>query len=130
VGNSIQSIADLKATIHQINHAWLNGEFEKLNELFHDEIQIVGPDLTIMGQGKAACINSYVDFISRVKILDYHESNPQIFRWGDTAIAWYRYQIKWETAGKFFTDSGQDLFVFSRIGGKWLAIWRKVMPST
>jgi hypothetical protein len=36
--------------------------------------------------------------------------------------------MAYEMRGEVHKDSGYDLFVFSREKGKWLAVWRTILP--
>ena len=123
-----------KEEIHQllkkITSLWTGGHPEKLKEYFHEKMMIVSPDFQVMGDGREACIKSYEDFMSQAILHDYRESDPEIYMWGNTAIASYKYEIAWEMDGKSYRESDRDLFVFSNELGKWLAVWRTLIPSS
>lgn len=114
--------------IKKINLSWVEGRPENLSNYFHENMMIVSPELKVMGKGREECIKSYTDFINQATINEYKESEPEIYVWGNTAIASYKYDIAWEMKGKSFKEPGQDLFVFTYTNGKWLAVWRKVIP--
>ena len=122
-----------KELIHQIikkiNQCWLEGHPEKLNQFFHDNMMIVSPDFKIMGMGKAVCVKSYSDLITRAVIKDYQESDPEIQVWANTATAVYNFEMAWEMDGKSFRESGRDFFVFAHENGRWLAVWRMLFSS-
>jgi hypothetical protein len=124
-----KSIEELIHIVRQINLSWREGKPEKLEEYFHERMMIVSADLKILGDGKEQCINSYREFIGQAHILEYKESEPEIHIWGTTAIAWYNYEMNWKMNGDSYEESGKDLFVFTSESGKWMAIWRKVMPD-
>lgn len=119
----------IKQTIKKINQSWLEGHPENLNQFFHDDMLILSPDFKIMGAGKAVCMKSYSDFISQAVIKDYQESDPEIHVWGDTAIAFYNFEIAWEMKGKSSKETGRDFFVFTFENDKWLAVWRMVFSQ-
>ncbi len=124
-----KSVEELICIVRKINSSWREGKPEKLEEYFHDRMMIVSADLRILGDGKEQCIHSYREFIDQAEVTDYAESEPEIHIWGTTAIAWYNYEMSWKMNGDSCQESGKDLFVFTSESGKWLAIWRKVMPD-
>jgi hypothetical protein len=119
-----------KEQIHQIikkiNQSWLEGHPENLNQYFHDNMIIVSTEFKVMGAGKEVCVKSYADFINQAVVKDYKETDPEIHVWGDTAVAFYNYEIAWEMNGKSFREAGRDFFVLIFENGKWLAVWRIV----
>ena len=64
--------------VRRINAAWLEGHPERLDELFHDRVVIVGPDGTRYGEGKEAVVESYRSFGQQATIADYRESDGKI----------------------------------------------------
>ena len=112
--------------LKQINQSWLEDHHENLNQYFHDNMMIISSDFKVMGAGKDVCVKSYTDFINRAIIKQYQESDPEIYVWGNTATAFYNYEIAWETNGKSFKEKGRDFFVFTYEDGKWLVVWRMV----
>ncbi|MBN1223985.1 MAG: nuclear transport factor 2 family protein [Candidatus Aminicenantes bacterium] len=111
-----------------INDAWINGHTEDLAEFFHEDIVVTGPGFRGGGTGRKACVASYEEFINIADIKDVKESELSINVWNDTAVAHYKFEIDYEIAGKDYHDSGYDLFVFARNEGKWLAVWRTILP--
>ncbi len=124
-----KSKKEITGVIKNINLSWVEGHPENLGEYFHENMMIVSPELEVKGKGKEACIKSYVDFINRAKVNGYTLGDPDIYVFGNTAIVSYKYDIAWEMNGQLFKESGRDLFVLTRADGKWLAVWRKLIPK-
>jgi len=99
-----------------------------LGEYFHPEAVIVAPGFRKRAQGRDECMQSYKDFVAATKVTDYQESDMTVDIWGDTAVASYHYEIAWEVKGQPYRDSGRDVFVLRREGGKWLVVWRTLVP--
>lgn len=120
--------------LQRINDAWLHGPAEeilqKLEDCFHDQIVIRGPDFRELGRGKVACAKSYEDFLRQAKVQHCKLAEPHIDITGDTAIAAYAWEMTYELNGQSHTEAGHDLFVFTRDQGKWLAVWRTLLPSS
>jgi hypothetical protein len=124
-----KSKEQIKQTIKNINHSWLKGHPENLNQYFHANMMIVSHEFKVMGAGKAVCVKSYSDFITHAVIKDYQESDPEIHVWASTATAFYNFEMAWEMDGKSFQESGRDFFVFAHENGKWLVVWRMMFSS-
>ena len=56
-------------------------------------------------------------------------SEPEIYVTGDTAVAVYAWKMTYEMGGEEYRETGHDLFVFTRAGGNWLAVWRAILPE-
>jgi len=123
----------VRIVLQQINDAWLHGRSEhlrqSLEDCFHEEMVIRGPDFQDLCRGKAACAQSYVDFLHQAKIQNCKLAEPEIDIAGDTAIATYAWKMTYELAGQSYTEAGHDLVVFTGHEGKWLAVWRALLPS-
>ena len=124
------SINEVKGVLKAVNGAWSSGKPEDLKDYFHDDIVIVSPELKILGAGKENCIQSYIDFLDRSRVIEYTDTDPEIRIFEDTAIAFCRYTISWETGGKFLKEEGQELYVFTKQNAQWLVVMRKLMPKS
>lgn len=125
-GDSRKEVQDI---INRINEAWLGGHTGDLNEFFHNDMVIRGPDLTEHGRGKEACVKSYEDFVQKARVLNLTTSKPQVDLWDDSAVATYSWEISYEMQGRACQESGRDIFVLTRAGGRWQVIWRAVLLS-
>lgn len=119
----------IRRVLERINDAWLEGRSEELGEYLHPDIAIVSPDLRRLGEGSEACVKSYHDFASRATVNGFTMSDPVIDLWRDTAVAVYSFDIDYEMSGRSHRESGRDLYVFTRDGGKWRAAWRMLTPG-
>lgn len=123
----------VRLLLQRINDAWLYGSAEeipqKLEDCFHDQMVIRGPDFQELGRGKAACAKSYQDFLNQAKVQNCKLAEPHIDIAGDTAVAAYAWEMTYELNGQTYTESGHDLFAFTRDQGRWRAVWRTVLPS-
>ena len=46
---------------------------------------------------------------------------------GDTAVASFTYEMVYERSGKRSRATGRDLWVFTRYGSEWIAVWRTML---
>jgi hypothetical protein len=123
--------SELRDIVKKINQLWVGGNAEELSEFFHEDMVIVGPDLKMMGAGREDCVRGYIDFGNQARVLKYVESDFKINVWGNTARVDYGFEITYEMSGQKCHDTGRDLFIFSKDDneGKWLAVWRMLVPS-
>jgi ketosteroid isomerase-like protein len=119
---------EIRQILKDINRAWTGGNPDELNQHFHDDMIIAQPGFGIRGEGRNACVESYKQFAGMANVQNLKESEMVILVWGDTAVASYRFDIEYELEGQSHQDAGYDLFVLARQGGKWLAVWRTILP--
>jgi uncharacterized protein (TIGR02246 family) len=112
--------------VRRINAAWLEGHPERLSELFHDRVVIVGPDGSRYAEGKEAVVESYRSFGEQATISDYRESDGKIDIYDTVAIVSYRYDIDYTIEGQSSRETGRDVIVLEKSDGRWLAVWRMV----
>jgi uncharacterized protein (TIGR02246 family) len=124
-----QTSDDQKAaweTVRRINTAWLEGHPERLPELFHDRVAIMGPDGTRYAEGKEAVVESYRGFAEQATVSEYRESDGRVDLYDAVAVVSYRYDIEYTINGQTSREGGRDVLVLEKQGGRWLAVWRMV----
>ena len=124
---------EVERLLARINDAWLKNPRNlmraTLEDCFHPDMVMRGPEFQELGRGREACVKSYEDFLDQAKIVDCRLDRPSIDVTGDTAVATLPWQMTYELNGQAYTESGHDLFVFSRDGGRWWAVWRTLMSA-
>jgi ketosteroid isomerase-like protein len=115
---------DAWETVRRINAAWLEGHFERLDELFHDRVVIVGPDGTRYGEGKEAVVESYRDFGRRATVSEFRESDGKVDVYDTVAVVSYRFDIDYTIDGQSSREAGREVMVLEKHDGRWLAVWR------
>jgi hypothetical protein len=123
----------IRLLLERINEAWLMYYPDQLPKVladcFDENMVVKGPGFQAAGVGKDACIQGYADFLRQCAIRGCTLSTPDIDICGDTAVATYAWKMTYERNGKEHTESGHDVFVFSRSGDKWRAVWRAMLPD-
>ena len=123
----------IEALLQRINDAWLKGASHDipatLEDCFDDRMLIKGPGMVTLSEGRAAAARSYSDFLRQAKVRDCTLGEPEIHVVGDAAVATYGWTMTYELNGQEYTESGFDVFAFSRVGGVWKAIWRALLPG-
>ena len=116
----------IRTVLAELTAAWREGRFEDLEPLFTEEVVFVAPAGRITG--RAACADTYRQFAQAVSIETYEESDLQIDLPSDgTAMASYRWKMRWSRGGLLRDETGEDLLALSRRDGVWRVTWRRVL---
>jgi len=119
-----EQVIDLMKTI---NRAWYEGNPGLLYNYFHKNMMIVTQDMKILGNGRDACIMSYMDFTKNTKIHNYKDYNYEVAIWGNTALVSYKFDISYEMKRMTYDETGKDIFFFTFEEDKWQAVWRMLV---
>ena len=121
------AIEEIKNLVQKINKTWSEGKPELLVNYFHEDIIFNSPDFSQKIEGKANCIESYIDFCNTSKVLLYNDKNLKVDIFDSTAIASYEFEMKYEHKGSTYHESGNDIFVFHKFENEWKAVWRSMV---
>ena len=116
--------------LRRITQAWLEGRPGDLAQLFHPDIVMVLPGFAGRVQGRDQMVNGFVDFCTNAKVHAFDEREHQTDVIGHTAVASVAFTMVYERAGQRFRSTGRDVWVFTREGAEWLAIWRTMLDVT
>jgi ketosteroid isomerase-like protein len=119
----------IRSLLSRINEAWLKGHTERLNEYFHDDVVVKGPDLQEMARGREACVKSYADFMRMAKVKEFQAFEPVIDLFGNVAVVTGPWKISYRMNDRDYHESGRDLLVLIREVGEWRVVWRAVLSS-
>jgi len=119
---------EIRQTVERINEASRRGDTETLEHLCHKDVIIVPPGFVRRAEGRDTYLKSVEDFCAIGTFLEYKELSMKIDIFGNVAIVYYNYETKWEMEGKIFSETGNIVMVLSRNDGKWLMIWRTLIP--
>ena len=116
--------------LRRINRTWLEGRPRDLFPLLHPEIILAIPGSSSRVQGREALVEGFVDFCENAQVHTFEEHEHQVDVVGQTAVASYSFTMLYEREGQRFRSTGKDLWVFTRAGTEWLAIWRTMLDVT
>lgn len=117
---------ELWERIEAINEKWQAGRIEELRPYFDPDSTIVSADLRQRGEGRDAVLGSYSEFVRMAKIEELRTEEPVVQVFGDTAVAAYRFTLRYEMGGEARDDAGTDLMVFVRRPEGWQVVWRTI----
>ncbi len=122
---------DSKLQVHEvlyaINQAWRTNMPLTMSQHLHPDIIMKFPGFSGEVVGREALLSSFVEFCTNARVLEYQESNEQIDVIEDCAVASFQFEMLYERAKYQERSKGRDLWVFQRISGKWVAVWRTMM---
>ena len=98
-----------------------------MRPLLHPEIVMVFPGFGGRISGRDAFLDGFVDFCENAHLLSFQEDEHQVDRFGEAAIASFRFDMVYEREGARYRSTGRDLWAFSRHAGEWLACWRTMI---
>jgi ketosteroid isomerase-like protein len=110
--------------ILQSNASWVGGRPREVASLFHANAVMIAPDGKTRIAGRDAIVQSFVDYCAYAKTHEFRELDHSVEVMGDTAVATYRFFVKFEAEGSVQSENGQEVLVFQRDGERWSVIWR------
>lgn len=120
---------EITKMIKSINQFCMSGDFEKLNDLYHDNVVFQNPDFKNKLIGKKDCINSYVEFFQSIDDLELAEYDYSIDIIENNAVVSYSYEFHYFIGDKEFDFSGKDLLMLTKKYEKWKIIWRTIVEN-
>jgi ketosteroid isomerase-like protein len=120
---------EIRQTVKRINEASRKGDIETLKHFCHKDVVIVPPGFVRRAEGRDTYLKSVEDFCAIGTFLEYKELSMKIDVFGNVAIVYYNYETKWKMEGKTFSETGNVVMVLSYNDGKWLMVWRTLIPT-
>lgn len=122
---------DTENAVHRvlaaITDAWRKNTPAAMRPFLHADVTMVMPQFSGAISGRETLIQSFVEFCTNAKVLEYSESQEQIQVIGRTAIATFRFNMLYERPGYRERSLGRDLWVLERDDDEWVAVWRTMM---
>ena len=122
-----RAVSDL---LRRINQAWLEGRPRDLLPLFHPGIIMVYPGFSGRADGREALVAGFLDFCENARVHTFEESDHQVDRIGETAVASFAFTLIYEREGQRYRSTGRDLWVLARHDAEWRAVWRTMLDLT
>jgi uncharacterized protein (TIGR02246 family) len=117
--------------IRRSNRAWVAGAPHEVSSLFDEEAVVVAPGLQGRVQGRDAIVRSYEEYVHHARTHSFEELEHQIDLFGDTAVAAYRFTVRYtlnsEDAER--EENGEEVLEHRRVAGGWKLIRRKQVPD-
>jgi ketosteroid isomerase-like protein len=120
----------IRTALAGLTAAWRTGRTADIGAMLHPSVVFVHPGFTGRAEGREACVATYDQFLKAAIVLRYEESPAVIDAYGDTGVVTLQWEMSWEMGGQRSEESGHDLYVFTREGGRWLIVWRTLVGAT
>lgn len=117
---------EVSRTLSSINEAWLEGRPRDLERYLDPNVVMLLPG-GISVKGRNLLVQSFVDMCENARVHGFEESDRQVDVFGDTAVASFAFVLVYERDGQKYRSTGRDLWVFSRDGAAWRAVYRTML---
>jgi hypothetical protein len=117
----------VRDVLSRLSAAWQERRWADLESLLDEEVVFVTPGFGTRFRGRAACADSYRQFMQQAALLAYEETDLQVDDFGSTAIATFRWKMRWSSQGTSSDESGHDVFVLREQASVWRVIWRTMI---
>jgi len=107
--------------------AGMEGATDRLQGHLHDDVTMVLPGFGGRIEGRASMVGSFVEFSENAGVDAHGESDEQIDIIGDVAVGSYRFEVTYSRDGGSWRSGGRDLWIFRKVDGRWLAVWRTML---
>jgi hypothetical protein len=118
---------DVTKVMLQINQLWLRGRVDEMASVVHPEIVMVFPGFGGRQQGRDAFLSGFHDFLRTATIHEFREEDLEADVAGETAVVTFRYDMVYERSSQRYRSVGRDLWVFQKLRGAWIAVWRTML---
>jgi ketosteroid isomerase-like protein len=122
--NGLADPDQITGVIRSLSQAWRERQFDRLEPLFAETVIFQDSKGHRLLEGKAACIQSYRDFMGIAKVLGYEEDEPDIIPFAGFGTANYAWRIHYEMNGGQSHDEGRDWLALMQQEGTWKICWR------
>ena len=119
--------AEVHAVLASINASWREGHPSSMREHLRPEIIMALPGFKESIHGREILIGSFDEFCRNAKILEYEESGEHIDVIEECAAATFQFRMLYERPTYRELSSGRDMWLFRRLDGRWIAVWRAMI---
>ena len=119
---------EVHTAIQQINALWLSGRVARLNEFLLDDVVMIAPGFEARLEGLRAVVDSFQAFVRNARVHAFRETEVQVDVWEDSAMATFRFDMRYEFDGTTYDEAGRELWLFTRVDRRWRLAWRHQIP--
>jgi hypothetical protein len=110
-----------------INQAWRENRPSEMYPYLHPDVTMVLPGFGAAVAGRDRLLDSFTEFCSNARVLEYEECDERIQVVGNVAVVHFRFDMLYERAQQRQRSTGRDVWVLERVGGMWFAVWRTMV---
>ena len=124
---------EVRRVLRAIDAGWTTAAPELIADVlrphFAEEAVVAGPDFAPLASGRDAAVASYADFAHMATIVAFEPEEATVHLAESTAIATYRWRVRYTMNDADYDEGGRDLFVLRHDGTRWLVTWRAMLPD-
>lgn len=117
----------LSQFVDDFNDAWLQGDYQSLESLLHDDVIFLAPDLKTKVLGRTKCIQSLKDYVNNSSTNVFELRKKDIKVWADTAVILIEYLVEYDFDLDHYKEIGTENWVLKHHHSKWELIWRAII---
>ncbi|MCI0442562.1 nuclear transport factor 2 family protein [bacterium] len=115
--------------VNKINESWLAKNYDEIGSCLDDSVIIAAPGSNNRIKGREAYVQSYRDYDTVAKTLQFNTEEPQIDIIGDTAVAICPFDITYELKDKIYHERGSEILILVRKNSEWRVVWRTMQSE-
>ena len=123
------TLREVKEAVAQLTAAWRERRFSDIEPLLDEQAVFVAPRFARRREGRAACVDSYRQFMSVAEVTEYAQHDLVVDVWGGTATVTYRFDMAWKMWGVAHREVGHDILVLARGDRGWRVVWRTMVSE-
>lgn len=120
---------DIVEVVKKINEYWLAKKYDEIGSCLADDVIIAAPGSSERIKGREAYVQSYRDYDTVAKTLQFIPEKPQIDIMGDSAAVICPFTVTYELKGNTYHERGKEILILARKDSKWLVVWRTMQSE-
>ena len=93
----------------------------------HPDIVMKFPGFSGEIIGCETLIESFKEFCTNAKVIEYFESDELINVIGNSAVITFKFEMVYERTNYRDKSTGRDFWIFERQDNNWVAVWRTML---
>jgi ketosteroid isomerase-like protein len=115
--------------VNKINESWLAKKYDEIGSCLTDDAIIAAPGSSERMKGREVYVQSYRDYDTVAKTLQFKAEEPQIDIMGDVAAVICPFTVAYELSGNIYHERGKDILILMRKKSYWLVVWRTMQSE-
>lgn len=119
----------IQQVVEKINESWLDKNYDEIGSCVTDDVIIAPTGLADRIKGREAYVQSYRDYDTVAKTIQFITEDPQIDIIGNIAAVITPFSVTYELKGNTYHERGKDILILKRKNSEWLVVWRTMQSE-
>ena len=119
----------IQQVVEKINESWLDKNYDEIGSCVADDVIIAPTGLADRIKGREAYVQSYRDYDTVAKTIQFITEDPQIDIIGNIAAVITPFSVTYELKGNTYHERGKDILILKRKNSEWLVVWRTMQSE-